>query len=88
MKLRFLKQTRICNFSMKSIEQTTGFTFDSMDFSMSRSSSALIHARPNNLAMEDWEEGESNQGEDGANDSEKIEPYEDLGDELDDDDGD
>ena len=38
------------------IEQPVGFTFDSMDFAMSRSSVCMIHVNANNPTMEDWEE--------------------------------
>jgi len=43
---------------LHSIEQPSGFTFDSMDFSMSRSSSCIIHVCPSSPTMEDWEDEE------------------------------
>ena len=38
------------------IEQPVGFTFDSMDFAMSRSSACMIQVNANNPTIEDWEE--------------------------------
>ena len=38
------------------IEQPAGFTFDSMDFAMSRSSACLIQVNANNPNLEDWGE--------------------------------
>lgn len=41
------------------IEQPAGFTFDSMDFAMSRSSACLIQVNANNPTMEDWDDEDS-----------------------------
>ena len=38
------------------VEQPVGFTFDSMDFAMSRSSACMIQVNANNPTIEDWEE--------------------------------
>ena len=38
------------------IEQSVGFTFDSMDFAMSRSSACMIQVNANNPTIEDWEQ--------------------------------
>ena len=48
------------------IEQPAGFTFDSMDFAMSRSSACLIQVKTNNPTMDDWDEenSEDQQGKD------------------------
>ena len=59
------------------IEQPAGFTFDSMDFAMSRSSACMIQVNANNPTMEDWveEDTETQLGE--------VEVDEDLDDEDD-----
>ncbi len=41
------------------IEQPAGFTFDSMDFAMSRSSACLIQVKTNNPTMDDLDEEDS-----------------------------
>lgn len=72
---------------MQKIEQITGFTFDSMDFSMSRSSSVLTHVRSNNLSMENWnedEEGEQDIVVPNGSEEIKIGSDEELDDEGDD----
>ena len=40
---------------MQPIEQSIGFTFDSMDFAMSQSSACMVQVSANNPTMEDWE---------------------------------
>ena len=49
---------------MQHIEQPVGFTFDSMDFVMSRSSACMIQVSANNPTTEDWEEEDDEDEED------------------------
>ena len=41
---------------IQGIEQPSGFTFDSMDFAMSRSSICLIPESANTPTIEDWDD--------------------------------
>ena len=43
---------------LHTIEQAGGFTFDSMDFAMSRSSACLIQVNSNTPTLEDWADGD------------------------------
>ena len=65
-------------------EQPTGFTFDSMDFAMSRSSACMIRVSANNPTMEDWEEeDEEDTGTQLGEEEVPVEVDEDLDDEDD-----
>ena len=65
-------------------EQPVGFTFDSMDFAMSRSSACMIQVSANNPTLEDWEEEDEEDTETQLGEEEvAVEVDEDLDDEDD-----
>ena len=69
---------------MQPIEEPAGFTFDSMDFAMSRSSACMIQVSANNPTLEDWEEEDEEDTETQLGEEEvPIEVDEDLDDEDD-----